>query len=89
MAGVPPSVVSRAQIISTDFLKAFKDKLDSRRRSDLPLQAHADFVYLMQVALGGDKAIDGGVGGPASSTKASLKQQLDVIRGCIGKYEVR
>lgn len=91
MAGVPASVVSRAQTISTDFYNNFKDKLDARRRSDLPLQAHADFVYLMNVALGGEKALtDGaGVGAPTPSIKTSLRQQLDMIRGCIGKYEVR
>lgn len=85
MAGVPASVVSRAQEVSAEFFKTFKDKLDARRRSSLPVQAHADFVYLINVALGkiGTEESGGKVG-----VKASLAQQLDVIRGCIGKYEV-
>ena len=85
MAGVPASVVSRAQEVSAEFFKTFKDKLDARRRSSLPVQAHADFVYLMNVALGkvGQGEVDGKVG-----VKASLGQQLNVIRECIGKYEV-
>jgi len=85
MAGVPASVVSRAQEVSAEFFKTFKDKLDARRRSSLPVQAHADFVYLINVALGkeGKEEGDGKVG-----VKASLSQQLNVIRGCIGKYEV-
>jgi hypothetical protein len=55
------------------------------RRSSLPVQAHADFVYLINVALGkvGTREVDGKVG-----VKASLGQQLNVIRECIGKYEV-
>jgi len=85
MAGVPASVVSRAQEVSAEFFKTFKDKLDARRRSSLPVQAHADFVYLINVALGkvGKEEVDGKAG-----VKASLRQQLDVIRGCVGKYEV-
>jgi DNA mismatch repair protein MSH6 len=96
MAGVPASVVDRAQIISTDFYKAFQDKLDARRRSSLPLQAHADFVYLMNIALGKGNLLEDGNGdggaarpAPAPGTKASVRQQLDAIRHCIGKYEVR
>jgi DNA mismatch repair protein MSH6 len=88
MAGVPAKVVKRAQIISTDFYKAFNEKLDARRRSALPLPAHADFVYLMKVALGRDVGLaplgsDGKFVG-----KASLRQQLDMVRQCIGTYEV-
>lgn len=84
MAGVPASVVSRAQEVSAEFFKTFKDKLDARRKSSLPVQAHADFVYLINVALGkANKEGDGKMG-----VKASLGQQLDTIRGCIGKYEV-
>ena len=85
MAGVPASVVSRAQEVSAEFFKTFKDQLDARRRSSLPVQAHADFVYLINVALGkvGKEEVDGKVG-----VKASLRQQMDVIRGCVGKYEV-
>jgi DNA mismatch repair protein MSH6 len=88
MAGVPASVVSRAQTVSAEFFKTFKDKLDAKRRSSLPLQAHADFVYLLNVALGRNK-VEADVGmGPTPGTKASLRAQLDVIRGCIEKYEV-
>jgi DNA mismatch repair protein MSH6 len=94
MAGVPASVVSRAQEVSAEFFKTFKDKLDARRRSSLPVQAHADFVYLINVALGkvangnDEPEAVGGSGNGKVGVKASLVQQLDVIRECIGKYEV-
>lgn len=97
MAGVPASVVSRAQVISKDFFASFKDKLNARRRSTLPLMAHGDFAYLMKVALNKD-GVDDGTGlefgqehvqgqgqGPR---KASLKEQMGMIRACIGKYEI-
>jgi len=87
MAGVPASVVSRAQEVSAEFFKTFKDKLDARRRSSLPVQAHADFVYLINVALG-KVGKEAEMDGKKLGVKASLGQQLDVIRGCIGKYEV-
>lgn len=87
MAGVPGSVVTRAQAVSEDFFKAFKAKLDARRKSSLPLTAHGDFAYLMKVALnkGGESesAIVRGGGG----RKATVGEQLDMIRACIGKYE--
>ena len=93
MAGVPSSVVSRAQIISKDFFSAFKDKLEARRRSALPLMAHGDFAYLMRVALAinANSGTDAQAQAPAvvgGPRKASLLEQLDAIRSCIGKYEI-
>lgn len=91
MAGVPSSVVSRAQTISKDFFAAFKEKLEARRRSALPLPAHGDFAFLMKVALGPDSNSQGEAQGQTvvrGPRKASLAEQLDMIRSCIGQYEV-
>lgn len=85
MAGVPAAVVTRAQTISKDFFAAFKDKLAARRSSALPLVAHGDFAYLMKVALSKTETGEVVANGPR---KASLMEQMDVIRSCIGKYEV-
>jgi hypothetical protein len=41
------SVVDRADSISREFFKAFKAKLAGKRHSDLPLEALADFAWLM------------------------------------------
>lgn len=84
MAGVPASVVTRAQTVSEDFFKTFKAKLDARRRSSLPLTAHADFAYLMKIALNKDVEREVAAGG---SRKASVGEQLEMIRACIGRYE--
>ncbi|KAI6043995.1 muts domain V-domain-containing protein [Pisolithus marmoratus] len=53
LAGVPSEVVSRAEVISNDFAKQFKARIDGQKKllaSKLPLIAHADFKYLVDVA---------------------------------------
>ena len=87
MAGVPASVVTRAQAVSEDFFKAFKAKLDARRRSSLPLTAHGDFAYLMKVALGKTAEKESPIVARSGGRKATVGEQLDMIRACIGKYE--
>ncbi|KAG8987176.1 DNA mismatch repair protein msh6, partial [Tulasnella sp. 427] len=44
LAGVPQSVVSRAEVISQDFADKFQKKLEAKRTSTLPLVAQADFA---------------------------------------------
>ena len=55
LAGVPDEVVNRAEVVSHDFAKQFKAKLDDRKKalsSKLPLVAQADFTYLLSLAMG-------------------------------------
>ena len=80
MAGVPENVVVRADQVSAEFFENFKTKMASRRRSALPLVAHADFTWLMHLVQG--RCGDGDGVGPASAG-----EQLAVIRRAIGCYE--
>lgn len=52
LAGVPMDVVKRAEVISTDFAKQFKERIEGNRTSTLPLVAQADFVFLLRLAKG-------------------------------------
>ncbi|OCF44263.1 DNA mismatch repair protein MSH6 [Kwoniella heveanensis CBS 569] len=52
MAGVPAEVVTRAEDVSDQFFAAFNAKLSSRRQSSLPLEAQADFAWLMRLVQG-------------------------------------
>ena len=52
LAGVPMDVVKRAEIISTDFARQFKERIEGKRTSTLPLVAQADFAYLYRLAKG-------------------------------------
>jgi DNA mismatch repair protein MSH6 len=56
LAGVPSEVVKRADVISEDFARQFKEKLEGRQKksatSRLSLVAQADFVYLYSLVMG-------------------------------------
>jgi len=52
LAGVPSHVVKRAQEVSQDFAEKFKKRQASRRATELPLAAQADFSFLYKVASG-------------------------------------
>lgn len=52
LAGVPMDVVKRAEVISTDFAKKFKERIEGRRSKTMPLVAQADFAYLYRLATG-------------------------------------
>jgi len=49
-------VVKRAEIVSDDFARQFKERLEGKQKksatSRLPLVAQADFVYLYRLATG-------------------------------------
>jgi DNA mismatch repair protein MSH6 len=76
MAGVPLDVVHRADQVSAEFFQAFKLKMASRRSSALPVVAHADFAWLMRLAMGDVEVVKGMVG-----------DQMGIIRRAIGAYE--
>ncbi|TBU51269.1 DNA mismatch repair protein Msh6 [Dichomitus squalens] len=55
LAGVPLEVVERAEVVSKDFAKHFKEKLEGKKTKvsgRLPLVAQADFAYLFKLATG-------------------------------------
>jgi len=52
IAGVPKEVVDRATVISTDFAAKFKQKIEGKVRSALPLPVQADFAYLAKLVQG-------------------------------------
>ena len=56
LAGVPIEVVERADVVSKDFAKQFKEKIEGKKkgkgRAILPLTVQADFAYLYSVGLG-------------------------------------
>ena len=45
-------VIKRAEVISADFAQKFKERIEGRRSTALPLVAQADFAYLMGIASG-------------------------------------
>ncbi|KAI0792522.1 DNA mismatch repair protein Msh6 [Abortiporus biennis] len=55
LAGVPIEVVERADVVSKDFARHFKDKIEGKKTQvsgRLPLVAQADFAYLYGLATG-------------------------------------
>ena len=55
LAGVPQEVVERADVVSKDFARQFKEKIEGKRSKAsgrLPLVAQADFTYLYNLATG-------------------------------------
>ena len=56
LAGVPDSVVERADVVSAEFAKQFKERLQLKKKesasSRVPLVAQADFVFLLKMASG-------------------------------------
>lgn len=56
LAGVPADVVQRAEVVSDDFAKKFKERIEGKQKksatSKLPLLAQADFAYLVALASG-------------------------------------
>ncbi|KAF6764079.1 DNA mismatch repair protein msh6 [Ephemerocybe angulata] len=56
LAGVPTKVVQRADVISKEFAKQFKARIETKHAMDaaskLPVVAQADFAYLFKLAAG-------------------------------------
>jgi DNA mismatch repair protein MSH6 len=56
LAGVPLSVVERADSVSKDFAQQFKERLQVKKAKEgaakLPIVAQADFTYLFKIATG-------------------------------------
>lgn len=58
---MPTTVVDRADVVSTDFAKQFKEKIEGKRKqARLPLVLQADFAYLMGLVSGKEKLPEDG-----------------------------
>ncbi|KAG6377351.1 muts domain V-domain-containing protein [Boletus reticuloceps] len=81
LAGVPSEVVSRAEVISTDFAKQFKARIDGKKKqlaSKLSLVAQADFKYLLALANGDSKLPD-----DPYKKRELLKVLKKSVKGCL------
>lgn len=62
LAGVPFDVVERAEVVSKQFAKQFKERLELKQKKNasaqIPLNIQADWVYLVKLATGEEKLGD-------------------------------
>ncbi|EED77082.1 predicted protein [Postia placenta Mad-698-R] len=80
LAGVPSDVVERADIVSKDFARNFKEKTDKKKdkvSGRLPLVAQADFAYLYGLAMGKDELPE---------NRVRRKAILSTIKGAVRNY---
>ena len=86
LAGVPIEVVERADVVSKDFARQFKEKIEGKKKnkgaSILPLTAQADFAYLCNVALGKGEL-------PSDKVRQVeiLKGLRGAVLGCLKQYK--
>ncbi|KAI8976662.1 DNA mismatch repair protein Msh6 [Trametes punicea] len=77
LAGVPLPVVERAEVVSRDFAKHFREKIEGKKNKAsgrLPLTAQADFAYLCKLATG---AIE------LPEDKVRRREILGVLKGAV------
>lgn len=77
LAGVPLEVVERAEVVSKDFAKHFKEKLEGKKTKAsgrLPLVAQADFAYLYKLATGAIQMPE---------DKVRRREVLKVLKGAV------
>lgn len=80
LAGVPAGVVRRADVVSKDFARQFKEKLEGKRSKAygrLPLVAQADFAYLYNLATGKVQLPDNPV---------RQREVLRILKGAVKGY---
>ncbi|KDQ58666.1 hypothetical protein JAAARDRAFT_193200 [Jaapia argillacea MUCL 33604] len=78
LAGVPLEVVKRAGLVSDDFARQFKQKIEGKKqKTRLPLVAQADFVYLHGLAMGKFKMPENPV---------LQREVLRIVRAAAQKY---
>ncbi|TDL25149.1 DNA mismatch repair protein Msh6 [Rickenella mellea] len=77
LAGVPMEVVKRAEVVSNDFARQFKERIEGKRTSTLPLVAQADFAYLVGVATGKTSLPE---------SKVLRGEVLKCLQKTVGKY---
>lgn len=84
LAGVPMDVVRRADVISKDFARKFKEKLQIKQQKNsackIPLAAQADFTYLYKLGTGQLEACEDPV-----QTAETLKRMKGIVRRYLEK----
>ena len=70
-------VVKRAEVISTDFARQFKERIEGKRTSTLPMVAQADFAYLVRLVNGTEKL---------SENKIKRRAVLKSLLGSVPNY---
>ena len=70
-------VVKRAEVISTDFARQFKERIEGKRTSTLPMVAQADFAYLVRLVNGTEKL---------SENKTKRREVLKSLLGSVPNY---
>lgn len=70
-------VVKRAEVISTDFARQFKERIEGKRTSTLPMVAQADFAYLVRLVNGTEKL---------SENKTKRRAVLKSLLGSVPNY---
>ena len=70
-------VVKRAEVISTDFARQFKERIEGRRTSTLPMVAQADFANLVRLVNGTEKL---------SENKIKRRAVLKSLLGSVPNY---
>ncbi|EGO03735.1 hypothetical protein SERLA73DRAFT_119383 [Serpula lacrymans var. lacrymans S7.3] len=82
LAGVPTEVVKRAEVVSEDFAKKFKARLEGKQKASaslrLPHVVQADFVYLLNLASGKERIPD-----DAFMQRQLLKGLKDSVSRCV------
>lgn len=82
LAGVPLSVVERADLVSKDFARQFKEKIEGKKKNNaaagrLSLTVQADFAYLYKVAIGKCELPDDAV---------RKREILKVLKASVGSF---
>ncbi|THH32610.1 hypothetical protein EUX98_g1558 [Antrodiella citrinella] len=84
LAGVPMDVIERADVVSKDFARNFKEKIEGKRKTDksssLPLVAQADFTYLFKLATG-----KGSLPEDTVRRLTVLKGLKGAVKGCLAQ----
>ena len=77
-------VIERADVISKDFARKFKEKIEGNRKtndsSSLPLVAQADFTYLFNLATGKAALPADGV-----RKRIALRGLKGAVRNCLAQ----
>ncbi|EIM88849.1 DNA mismatch repair protein Msh6 [Stereum hirsutum FP-91666 SS1] len=80
LAGVPLEVVQRAEVVSKDFARQFKEKVDGKRKKSatgrLPLVAQANFAFLYGLVTGA-KAMDEN---PVRQREVLRRMKVEVLK---------
>ncbi|KXN86517.1 DNA mismatch repair protein msh6 [Leucoagaricus sp. SymC.cos] len=78
LAGVPFEVVERAEVVSKQFAKQFKERMEMKQKesasSRMPLNIRADWVYLIKIASGEIKL------GNDAKSKEVLERLKETVR---------